>query len=144
MAEVGTTAGKALFAAPQTAASLPDSSVGGIGQVMLSLLLVLAAIFVAAWLVRRLRGAGGVRASRLQVVAQVSLGQRERAVVLQVGDQQLLLGVTGGQVNLLQVLPEGALDGPPTSAPRDGDAPGPVASALPPSFAALLKKGLGQ
>lgn len=144
MAEVGTTAGKALFAAPQTAASLPDSSVGGIGQVMLSLLLVLAAIFVAAWVVRRLRGVGGARASRLQVLAQVSLGQRERAVVLQVGAQQLLLGVTPGQVNLLQVLPEGALDEPSTATAAGESREGPVASALPPSFAALLKKGLGQ
>jgi flagellar protein FliO/FliZ len=144
MAEVGTTAGKALFAAPQTAASLPDSSVGGIGQVMLSLLLVLAAIFVAAWVVRRLRGAGGARASRLQVLAQVSLGQRERAVVLQVGAQQLLLGVTPGQVNLLQVLPEGALDEPSAASAVGESREGPVASALPPSFAALLKKGLGQ
>jgi flagellar biosynthetic protein FliO len=144
MAEVTTTAGKALFAAPQTAAALPDSSVGGIGQVMLSLLIVLAAIFVAAWVVRRLRGVGGARASRLQVLAQVSLGQRERAVVLQVGAQQLLLGVTPGQVNLLQVLPEGALDEPSPATSTDEAGRGPVASALPPSFAALLKKGLGQ
>jgi flagellar protein FliO/FliZ len=139
VADPANTTAKALFAAPQAATSLPESGAGGIGQVMFSLLLVLAAIFVAAWLLRRLRAAPGRGAAQLEVVSQVALGQRERAVVLRVGTQHLLLGVAQGQVSLLQTLPEGAIGGTEAATPEGG-----AGSALPPSFAALLRKGLGQ
>ena len=122
------------FAAPGAAASTGASTAGGLGQVTLALLLVLAAIFGVAWFLRRLRGITGGAAS-LQVIAQVALGARERAVVVQVGTQQLLLGVAPGRVNLLQALPEGSLPAPQAAAPT---------LAVRPDFAALLKKSLGR
>jgi len=122
------------FAAPGVASSTGAASAGGLGQVTVALLLVLAAIFGVAWFLRRLRGLSG-GAESLQVVAQVALGARERAVVVQVGSQQVLLGVAPGRVNLLQVLPEGTLPAPqPPSA----------SMSVRPDFAALLKKSLGR
>ena len=123
-----------VFAVPTAATSTVAGTAGGFGQVTLALLFVLAAIFGVAWFLRRLRGiAGG--AESLQVIAQVALGARERAVVVQVGTQQVLLGVAPGRVNLLQVLPEGALPAPQAVAPS---------LAVRPDFAALLKKSLGR
>jgi flagellar protein FliO/FliZ len=40
------------------------------------------------------------------VLADVPLGQKERAVLLKVGAQQILLGVAPGRVNTLHVLAE--------------------------------------
>ena len=124
------------FAAPATAASLPTSGASGIGQVTLALLLVLAAVFAAAWLMRRLRGLASGGTNSIEIISQVALGARERAVIVKVGTAQLLLGVAQGQVSLLHVLPEGTTL--PTAPTATDD------SAQKPNFAALLKKSLGR
>ena len=121
------------FAAPAAAGSLPASGASGIGQVTVALLLVLAAVFAAAWLMRRLRNLAGGDASSIQVISQVALGARERAVIVKVGSTQLLLGVAQGQVSLLHVLPED-ISSPPSV--------GGVVTK--PNFAALLKRSLGR
>ena len=45
-------------------------------------------------------------AGAINIIADVALGQKERAVLIQVGAQQLLIGVAPGQVNTLHVLAE--------------------------------------
>lgn len=125
------------FAAPQISQHAPVSSAGSLAQVTLSLLLVLAAVFAAAWVVRRLRGFGRFGANVIQVIADAPLGTKERAVLVQVGGQQLLLGVTAGQVNLLHVLSEPVV--PPSAPGNDGTA----ADPLRPEFKAILKRSLG-
>src|SRR5262245_6888350 len=87
------------FAAPQVQQHAPVSTAGSLAQVTLSLLLVLAAVFAAAWVARRLRGLGRFGANVIQVVADAPLGTKERAVLIEVGGQQLLLGVTAGQIS---------------------------------------------
>jgi flagellar protein FliO/FliZ len=124
------------FAAPQMTQHAPVSSAGSLAQVTLSLLLVLAAVFAAAWVVRRLRGFGKFGANIIQVIADAPLGTKERAVLILVGDQQLLVGVTAGQVNLLHVLAEPVI--PPVT-PSSGTAIDP----LRPEFKAILKRSLG-
>jgi len=70
-------------------------------QLLAGLGVVIAAILLVAWLVRRL-GAGSVNNGKLRVVAGLALGQRERVVLIQVGDEhQVLLGVTPGQIRKL-------------------------------------------
>ncbi|WP_268746571.1 flagellar biosynthetic protein FliO [Nitrincola sp. A-D6] len=54
-----------------------------------------------AWLLRKVTLLPGQH-RKLRVVAAMSLGNRERAVLVQVGEQQLLLGVAQGQVSLLK------------------------------------------
>jgi flagellar protein FliO/FliZ len=124
-----------MFAAPQAAPVAHPGGIGGLGEVTLALLLVLGAIFLLAWLVRRVRGFGSRVGNALDVLANVPLGQKERAVLLKVGTTQILLGVAPGRVNALYVLPE------PLELER---APGTPASSTPPSFRALLMKSLGK
>jgi flagellar protein FliO/FliZ len=128
------------FASPTVAASLSSTGAGGIGQVTVALLLVLVAVFAAAWLLRRMRGFSMGGATGIQVVSQVSLGARERAVIVKVGQSHLLLGVAPGHVSMLHVLPDGGSIQDSTSA--DPGAGGPIAQR--PNFAALLKKSLGR
>ncbi|KDE39596.1 Flagellar biosynthesis protein FliO [Nitrincola lacisaponensis] len=70
-------------------------------QLLLGLGLVLGTIFLIAWLLRRVTLIPGQH-RKLKVIAALSLGQRERAVLVQVGEQQVLLGVAQGQVTLLK------------------------------------------
>jgi len=128
--------------APFAAASAPVtlSSAGGVLRVALALLVVLAAVFAAGWLSRRLRGFGPVRGHQLELLAQLPLGPRERAVLLRVGSQQLLLGVAPGSVSTLHVLASNSDEA--ASAPANtGDG---TESAERPSFKALLMRSLGK
>ena len=94
------------FAAPQAVGTTHVSGVSGLGEVTLALVVVLAAVFVFAWLVRRVRGMGNRFGTAIDVLAEVPLGQKERAVLLKVGQTQILVGVAPGRVNTLHVLPE--------------------------------------
>jgi flagellar protein FliO/FliZ len=127
------------FAAPQAAEPVASSGAGGLAQVTLSLVLVLAAVFAAAWVVRRLRNFGRLGGGAIEIVADIALGAKERAVLVQVGKQQLLLGVTANQVNTLHVLTENVVTRPspvpPSSTPGVGD--------VRPDFKAILKRSLG-
>ena len=68
-------------------------STGSVLQVILSLLLVLAAVLVVAWLLKRLnlpqQGAGRL----LKVLSGVAVGQRERIVLVEIEDTWLVVGV---------------------------------------------------
>ena len=84
-------------------AGAPDA--GSLGGAVFSLVLVVGLILALGWLAKRMPGMQrGGSASQLKVVASVSLGPRERAVVLDVGGQQLLVGVGQGGVRTLHTL----------------------------------------
>lgn len=91
-------------------------------QMMLGLIVVLAAIGVIAWLLKRLNRLQAPLPGSLRVLGGLSLGTRERAVLLQVGDKQILVGVAPGSVRTLHVLdkpaPEEALPDAPAFAER--------------------------
>lgn len=109
-----------MFAAPQTTPTPHPTTLGGLGEVAFALMVVLAAIFVIAWLLRRMRVVGSRVGGAIDVLAHVQLGQKERAVLLKVGSTQILLGVAPGQVNTLHVLTEPLeLTKPPATGPSD-------------------------
>lgn len=103
-----------LFAAPLLAASekgtvvaeLPQSplGVGAMMQTMGGLLLILVVIFALGWLFRRFGKLPQAGKGMVTVLGGVSLGPRERAVVLQVGEIRILVGVAPGRVQTLHVL----------------------------------------
>ena len=126
------------FAAPKAADPVSATSAGSLAQVTFSLVLVLGAVFGAAWLVRKLRTFGKFGAGAIEVIADVAVGTKERAVLVQVGKQQILLGVAPGRVNTLHVLaePVDVHPKPPHAAGIDGD-------AQKPDFKAILKRCLG-
>src|SRR5579863_2489039 len=95
-----------LFAAPHAAATAAPVGAGGLASVTLALLVVLAAIFAVAWLARRVRGIGSRVGNAIDVLAEVPLGPKERAVLIKVGAEQILVGVAPGRVSALHVLRE--------------------------------------
>ena len=75
------------------------------GSMILSLLMVLALIIICALVLKRFNFTQQ-SVSQLKVVTSLSLGAKERVVVIQAGEQQLLLGVTAQQVTLIERLDE--------------------------------------
>ena len=75
-------------------------------QLIASLLVVLVAFAVLAWLVKRFNRLPGRSGNHMQVLGAMSLGARERAVLVQVGTTQMLLGVSTGRVATLHVFDE--------------------------------------
>jgi len=91
----------------EKAATLAEPDItGSLIQTTLGLLFIVLLIFGAAWAVKRFGGLNMGAQGHLKVVGGVSLGQRERAVLLQVGDKQLVVGVAQGHIQTLHVLDE--------------------------------------
>ncbi|MFM2485106.1 flagellar biosynthetic protein FliO [Celerinatantimonas yamalensis] len=80
----------------------------------LSMILVLMAIGICAWLAKKSRFSGFGH-GQMRVVASLTLGTRERILVVQVGSQQYLLGVTHQHIELLDKLAEPLQGTPQTS-----------------------------
>lgn len=66
-----------------------------------SLLLVLAIFFLCVWIMRKSGQITSVGKNRISVLGGLSLGMREKLVLIKVGDRQLLLGVTPGRISKL-------------------------------------------
>jgi flagellar protein FliO/FliZ len=79
---------------------------GSLARMGLGLFAVVFLIVAMAWGMRRMGGVPGTSAGALRVLGGLSMGTRERVVLIQVGDTQLLLGVAPGRVETLYVLDE--------------------------------------
>lgn len=82
----------------------PAVSSGSIVQIIFSLLLVLAAIVLVAWLLKRMNVAQQGSGRLLKVLGGVSIGQRERIVLVEIEDTWLVVGVGPGQIRTLHTL----------------------------------------
>lgn len=103
-------------------------------RLTVGLAVVVLAILALGWVLRRTgAGVSGGVAGQLRVLGGLSVGNRERVVLVQVGERQLLLGVAPGRVQTLHVLEENL-------APARGDA----ASGGGEDFATRLRGLMGQ
>ncbi|WP_018410126.1 flagellar biosynthetic protein FliO [Methyloversatilis thermotolerans] len=120
-----------LRAAEDAATAAPAATTSGAGaviQMLGALAVVLAVLFAALWLLRRLSGgkfAGG--GAPIRTVGGIAVGSRERIVLLEIGEHWLVVGVAPGSVNGIATLPRGEL-------------PAAAQGASPPDFAALLAR----
>ena len=88
-----------LLLVPATAAAEDGLTLAAtVGQMILGLGLVLALLFGALLLIKRLSLPRGPAASSLKVVGAAAVGPRERVVLVEVGDKLLVLGVAQHQV----------------------------------------------
>jgi len=75
-------------------------------QILLSLILILLIIFFAAWFLKRYAHVNGAVNGQLKVLGGIALGQREKVVLLQIGEEQIVVGVTSSQITHLYTLTE--------------------------------------
>ena len=85
-----------LIESPLSAGNLVDTGVG--------LLLVLGLMLGLVWLVKRYVQVPGIGKGQVQIQGGVSLGAREKAVLLSVEGRRLLVGIAPGRVQTLLVL----------------------------------------
>ena len=76
-----------------------------VGSMIMSLLMVLALIIVSAFILKRFNLTQH-SSNHLKIVANLSLGAKERIIIVQIGEQQLVLGVCPQQISLLKDLEE--------------------------------------
>lgn len=75
-------------------------------QVMGGLGVVLAMVLLLAWLTKRFNHSRLSGTHGLRLLGGISLGGKERIVLVQAGDVQLLVGVAPGRLQTLHVLQE--------------------------------------
>lgn len=73
-------------------------------QFGLGLVVVLATVVVLVWVLRRVGQLQTSFGGTLKTLGGLSLGARERIVLIQVGDTQILLGVAPGRIQTLYIL----------------------------------------
>jgi flagellar protein FliO/FliZ len=93
------------FFTPLRAYSEPvsASNPASIVSIFLSLLLVIGVVFMLAFIMRRFN-VTQTGTSQLKIVTSLAAGTRERIMVIEVGDEQHLIGVTAHNINHLSKL----------------------------------------
>ena len=81
--------------------AVPSAGGSTLLSVMMALVAVVVMIFLTAWLIKRFTGLSPINNRQIKVVASLPVGARERLVLVEVGGQQMLLGVTPQQINTL-------------------------------------------
>lgn len=71
-----------------------------------SLLVVIGSIVAVGWLYSRLQGKKSIGGELINIVESRALGPKERIVLVDVADKQLLVGMTATQVQTLHVFDE--------------------------------------
>ncbi|MDG9924805.1 MULTISPECIES: flagellar biosynthetic protein FliO [unclassified Pseudomonas] len=94
-------------AAKAVTTPMAGSDIGSqLAQLLLGLLLVIGLIFALAWVMRRVQQIGPRGNQAIKLVASQALGPRDRLLLVQVGGEQVLLGLTAGRITPLHVLKE--------------------------------------
>jgi flagellar protein FliO/FliZ len=94
------------------------SATGSLLQTLFALIAVLAVLGALAWFLKRYgpKAMGGN--ANLRIVGSLNLGGRERLLVVEVGNQWIVVGASPGRVNALATMPK--QEGMDTGAGTDG------------------------
>jgi flagellar protein FliO/FliZ len=84
-------------------------------RVVLSLVGVIALIFVAGWVSRRAQAKARPGGRRIRCVETMAVGVKEKLMLIQVGDTQLLVGASPSGLRTLHVLATPIIDETPTT-----------------------------
>jgi flagellar protein FliO/FliZ len=114
--------GGASAAPGETPARLVESplSTANLVETAGGLLLVLGVMLALAWLVKRYVQVPGIGKGQVQILGGVSLGAREKAVLLSVEGHRLLVGIAPGRVQTLLVLADDESPAPGFAEQLDG------------------------
>jgi len=85
----------------------PGPSTGTLLQTILALVLVLALLAGLAWAAKRYGPRVAGNSANLRMVGALNIGGRERIMVVEVGDQWIVVGASPGRVNALATMPKG-------------------------------------
>ncbi len=86
-------------------ASGPITS-SGIVEMTSGLIFVVLLIFALAWLFKRMGTNSFGLSSAIKILAAMSLGNRDRIALIEVGEKQMLIGISPGRIATLHVFDE--------------------------------------
>jgi len=109
-------------AGPPMTMATPTSSAGSLLQTIFALIFVLALLMGLAWFMKRYGAKAMGSNAKMRVVSSLSLGGRERVVLIEVGDQWIVVGASPGRVNALATVPRQESDLPQLAAAQNGPA----------------------
>lgn len=72
-----------------------------LGRIIIGLALILILIFVLAWAMKKMHLAPQSGHNLIQIVSAISVGHRDRIALIQVGEEQILVGLTPGRMQKL-------------------------------------------
>ncbi len=93
-----------VICAPSNSQAIKPISTGNILNWSVGLVIVLSIFFLLIWLLKKINTGFVTGSGQLQVIGGLSLGMREKIVVLKAGRKQLILGVSPGKIETLHVL----------------------------------------
>jgi flagellar protein FliO/FliZ len=88
------------------------------------LILIVALILLLAWLVKKFNLNQQSHSGLIKIIAGLSIGTRDRIVLLQIGEEQILVGLTPGRIEKLHTLAQ------PLEAPGEQVVSGSFASKI--------------
>nr|WP_229445937.1 flagellar biosynthetic protein FliO [Massilia sp. LC238] len=97
---------------------------GSLLQTILALMLVLGLLLGLAWFMKRFGARVMGASANVKLVGALNIGGRERIMVVEVGNQWIVVGASPGRVNALATMPrqEGAQEDGATLAPHAASA----------------------
>ncbi|WP_338765830.1 flagellar biosynthetic protein FliO [Massilia sp. METH4] len=88
----------------------PPSAAGSLLQTVVSLALVLAILLGLAWALKRFGPRTVTGGNTVKLVGALSVGARERILVVEVGGQWIVVGASPGRMNALATMPRQEAD----------------------------------
>ena len=73
-------------------------------QLILGLVVVILCVVALAWFAKKMNKFNSSSDESIKIISAISMGTREKVVLLQVGEEQLLVGVSPGNINKLHTL----------------------------------------
>lgn len=90
---------------PTVATATSSPAAGSLLQTILALCFVLALLALLAWAMKRFGPTSHMGTVPIKLVGALSLGGRERIMVVEVGGQWIVVGAAPGRVNALATMP---------------------------------------
>jgi len=91
-------------------AAQAPSAAGSLVQTVLSLGFVIALLVGLAWLLKRFGPKHITGGTKVKLVGALSVGARERILVVEVGEQWIVVGASPGRMNALATMPRQEVD----------------------------------
>ena len=89
--------------------SVEPFSTANLSEWTIGLFAVLVVIGIVAWVAKRFSGFGVNQVGHMNVVSGISVGHREKVLLIRAGEQHLLLGVAPGRVQTLHTFDKGEI-----------------------------------
>ncbi len=92
---------KKLPLTPEVGSNVTNVSATSLVQMIIALIFVLVAVVMLGWFSKRFIGASRSSGGKIKILSGTSVGSREKLMLIQVGEEQMLIGVAPGRVSKL-------------------------------------------